>query len=134
MFCIGFNFWKIGLAGLVLTLAGPASAFAGWMGFRNDTNLTLVVQEVVVVNNVPKPGKPQKMNNGDVIRDTQVGAGGQRQFLIFDSKNPNQPIYTGNFPCPKANENILYAIKLDPKGAVTIDAQKTPVQPPAKKK
>src|SRR5947209_15463007 len=95
----GFDFWKIGLAGLLLALGGPAAAWAGSMGFRNDTNLTLVVQEIVVINNQPKPGKPQKMNNGDVIRDTPVGAAAQRQFLIFDAKNPNQPIYTGNFPC-----------------------------------
>src|SRR5262245_84977 len=133
MFRRRLNFWKGALAASMLALAGPTTTFAGWLGFRNDTNLTLVVQEIVTVNNVPRAGKPQKMNNGDVIRDTQVGGGAQRQFLIFDSRNPNQPIYTGNFPCPKANENILYAIKLDAKGGVVIDSNKTPAELPKKK-
>jgi hypothetical protein len=117
--------WKIGLVCLVVVLITPGATFAGWMGLKNDMNVTLVVQEIVVVNNQAKAGKPNKLAVGDVLRDTQFTPGGQRRFSIFDAANPNKPIYTGNFTCPKTNENVLYSIKPDGKGGVTVEVTKT---------
>jgi hypothetical protein len=124
-------FRLIGLAGLVIALTGADTANAGWMSFRNDTKDTIVIQETVIVGGQPRPGRPQRLFTGEAVRDTQF-AGPQRRISIFDSKNTNQPIYTGSFPCPAANENLLYSIKTDPKGGITIEAIKSPAAGPKK--
>jgi hypothetical protein len=124
-------FRLIGLLGLILALTGADTANAGWMSFRNDTKDTIVIQETVVISGQPRPGRPQRLFTGEAVRDTQF-VGPQRRISIFDSKNTNQPIYTGTFPCPTANENILYSIKSDPKGGIVIEAIKTPAGGPKK--
>jgi hypothetical protein len=116
------------LLGLSVAIAGNARADAGWMGFRNDMKDTIVIQETLVINGQNKPGRPQRLFTGDAIRDTQF-VGPQRRISIFDLKNTKQPIYTGNFNCPAANENLLYCIKSDGKGGVTIEVIKTPAAP-----
>ena len=121
-------FWKIGLLGVLFALASSGSAFAGWMGFRNDTKDTIVVQETITVNGQSKQGKPQRLFTGEAVRDTQC-TGPQRNISIFDTKNPNTPIFTGNMPCPAANENFLYVIKGDAKGGITMEVVKTPCAP-----
>jgi hypothetical protein len=113
---------KFGLAG-VLALTILTSSFAGWFGFRNDTKETVVVQETVVVNGVARPGKPEKLNSGDSVRDSQICPNNQRKFTIYDSKG--NVLYTNLLPCPAANENILYAIKLDAKGKIALDPIKS---------
>jgi hypothetical protein len=118
------NFWKPGVLGAIVALAAADSAFAGWMGFRNDTKETIVIQETIVINNAPKTGRPQRLFAGEAVRDTQA-IGGQRKFSIYDPKKPAQPIYTGNFPCPLLNENILYSFKSDGKGGITVEAIKS---------
>ena len=114
---IQLKFW---LSLVIVIGLGSSSLFAGWLGFRNDTKDQLVVQETTVVNNVARPGKPQSLNSGDVVRDSQVCPANQRKFTIYDAKG--NAIHTGMFPCPGANENILNVIKLDAKGNVTIEA------------
>jgi hypothetical protein len=125
------------LFGLLILLADPAQAAAGWMGFRNDTGMTLVVQETVTVGAGTRQGKPQKIFANETIRDTPPVGGGQRTFTITESGNADKVLHTGNFASPAANENVLYAIKLNAKGAVEIEAIKTPVatakKPPPKK-
>jgi hypothetical protein len=117
------QFWKICLLGVSIACAGADPVSAGWMGFRNDTKETIVIQESVTVNGKPKPGRPQRLFAGEAVRDAQ-STGGQRTFSVYDPKNPNQPIYTGNFPCPAANENILYSLKSDGKGGINVEALK----------
>jgi hypothetical protein len=114
-------------------------ASAGWMGFRNDTSNTLVIQEAITDGKAPRFGRLQKLFSSETVRDTPQGTG-QRQFLIFDATKPDKPLYTGSFPTPAKNENILYVIKSDGKGGLTIEALKTPAGggaapavPPAKK-
>jgi hypothetical protein len=116
---LALRFLAVLLVGIGLTSTG----FAGWLGFRNDTKEQLVVQETVVVNNAPRPGKPQALNSGDLVRDSQIGPGNQRKFTIYDPKG--KPLYTGMFPCPAADENILYLIKTDAKGAIVIEPIKS---------
>jgi hypothetical protein len=131
------TFWKACLLGVaVLALANPV--YAGWMGFRNDTNETIVVQETIIVNGKEKPGRPQRLMTGEALRDTQC-QGAQKQISIFNAKNTNVPLLSGNFACPAANENVLYIIKSDGKGGITTETVKTPVVPatppaPPKKK
>ena len=95
------------------------------MGFRNDTSNTLVIQEAITEGKTPRFGQLQKLFSSETVRDTPQGAG-QRQFLIFDASKPDKPLYTGSFPTPAKNENILYVIKSDGKGGLTIEAMKTP--------
>ena len=115
--------WTFALAA-VLSAVGTVSA--GWMGFRNDTANTLVIQESIPTGGKVRPGRLQKLFASETVRDTPQ-ASGQRQFQIFDSNNPDKPIYSGSFPTPDKNENILYVIKSDGKGGLTIEALKLPV-------
>ena len=104
----------------LVALAAVGRADAGWMGFRNDTSMTLVVQEAGA-----KPAKPQKIFANETVRDTPP-AGAQRSFSITDAAHPDKPLYTGKFSTPAANENVLYVIKPDGKGGVTIETVSSP--------
>jgi hypothetical protein len=106
-----------------LCLAADTPAAAGWMGFRNDTSMTLVVQETVSAG---RAGKPQKIFANETVRDTP-SAGSQRAFAITDAAHPGKPLYTGRFATPAESENVLYVIKADGKGGLTIETVKTPV-------
>jgi len=103
-----------------LVAAGPVDA--GWMGFRNDTSATLIVQEAVAGG---RSGKPQKVFANETVRDTPP-AGAQRTFTITDAAHPDKPLYTGRFSTPAEAENVLYVIKSDGKGGLVIDAVKSP--------
>jgi hypothetical protein len=119
--------WKACLAaGLLIAIAADVNA--GWMGFQNETKDTVVVQETIVVNGQQKPGRPQRLNTGEAVRDTQC-QGTQKQIAIYDPKNTKVPLFTGNFACPAANENVLYIIKPDGKGGIMVEPNKMPVRP-----
>jgi hypothetical protein len=107
----------------LLILANPDRLFAGWMGFRNDTQMTLIVQETVTSGKSTRAGKPQKVFANETVRDT-VASNGNRTFTIFDSAKPDKPLYTGTFPCPPASENFLFVLKSDGKGGLVIEAQR----------
>lgn len=110
----------------LLCLATSARAESGWMGFRNDTTLTLVVQEVVATGSSARPGKPQKIFANETVRETPP-AGGQRTFTITDSTRPDKPLFTGRLASPAAKENILYVIKSDGKGGVVVEPVSSPI-------
>jgi len=120
------------LLGVLVALTAADSVFAGWMGFRNDTKDTIVIQETVLIGGQPRPARPQRLFVGEAVRDTPP-PGGQRRISVFDPNNLNQPIYAGNFACPAATENILYCIKRDAKGGVSIEAIKSPAAEAPKK-
>src|SRR5689334_12905572 len=82
---------------LLLTAALPAVVEAGWMGFRNDTQSTLVIQETAPAG---KSGKPQNLYTNETIRDMPSGTGGQRTFTISDAAHPEKLLFTGAFTCP----------------------------------
>jgi len=109
---------------LFLVLADPARADAGWMGFRNDSGTTLIIQETVSVGTGSRQSKPQKIFANETVRDTPPSGGAHRVFTIYDSAHPDKPLYTGRFPAPPANENVLYVIKLH-KGELVIEPIKT---------
>lgn len=111
---------------LLIAAAIPGVANAGWMGFRNDTHSTLVIQETVPAGTSGRAGKPQKIYTNETIRDTQPTPAGQRTFTISDSAHPEKPLYTGAFASPAANENVLFVIKVDSKGGIAVEAIRTP--------
>ncbi len=110
----------------VLVTAAVPAAHAGWMGFRNDTRSTLVIQETLPSGAVGRAGKPQKIYTNETIRDTSASSGGHRSFTIVDSSNPMRVIYAGQFPCPAAHENVLFVLKFDRKGGLLVEAVRTP--------
>ena len=110
------------LALLVAFVLAAGRADAGWMGFRNDTSATLVIQESISPG---RPGKPQKIFANETVRDVPP-AGTHRMFSIFDPGRPDRPLFSGRFPAPADNENVLYVLKSDGKGGLRIEAIKTP--------
>jgi hypothetical protein len=112
------------LTGVFLLVAEPARAQAGWMGFRNDTGTTLIIQESVSVGTGSKQAKPQKIFANETVRETPPSGGEHRVFTIYDPAHPDKPLYTGRFQAPPANENVLYVIKLT-KGELVIEPIKT---------
>jgi hypothetical protein len=115
-------FLKFGLV-CALFFAVVSSSVAGWFGFRNDTKGQVVVQETITVNGVARPGKPESLNSGDSVRDSQICPNNQRKFTIYDPKG--NVLYTNTLPCPGMNENILYVIKTDTKGKITVEPVKS---------
>jgi hypothetical protein len=111
----------------LLLVSDLARADGGWMAFRNDTGTTLVIQEKVIVGTASRSGKPQKIFANETVRETPPVGGGQRSFTISESGRPDKPLYTGAFPAPAANENVLYTIKSDGKGGLVVEAIRTPV-------
>jgi hypothetical protein len=118
------------LLGGPFVLADAPKAFAGWMGFRNDTPDVLVIQETVVVNGQSRPGRAHRLAAGEAVRDTQVN-GGQKLISIFDPRQPAQPVYSSVFACPAGNENLLYLIKSGRNG-IAIEPVRTPAHPSKK--
>ena len=115
------------IVGSLAILAEWNICLAGWMGFRNDTPNTLVIQETIGAGPVARSGKPQKLFANETIRDTAPASLITRQFQIFDSATPDKPLFSGNLNCPAANENVLFVIKSDGKGGLTIETNKLPV-------
>jgi hypothetical protein len=122
----------LGVLALGFVLCSQSFANAGWLGFRNDTTMTLVVQESVPTPQGPRLGRPQRIFSNETFRDTMGGAA-NRRFQIFDAKAPDKPIYTGNFPGPTATDNVLYIIKSDGRGGITVEATKSPTSTTPKK-
>ena len=104
----------------MILVAGRADA--GWMGFRNDTSGTLVIQETPGSG---RPGKPQKVFANETVRDTPP-SGTQRTFIVYDAAKSDKPLFTGRFPAPPENENVLYVLKSDGMGGLTVQAVKSP--------
>jgi hypothetical protein len=109
--------------GVALLAADPARAAAGWMGFRNDTAGTLVLQETVA----SRPARPFKLYANETVRDTPPTAGAVRVYAVYDAAHRDKPLYTGQFRAPLGEENVLYVIKPDGKGGVKIETVRTPV-------
>lgn len=121
MFPVFRHFSTVLLIAIAL-FANPASAMAGWMGFRNDSNTTLIVQETVTVGSKTRPGTPQKIFANETVRDTPPSGSSQRKYTIFDAAHPEKAIFTGSLACPAPNENVLYVLKSDGRGGLVIEA------------
>jgi hypothetical protein len=95
------------------------------MGFKNETSMTLVIQEQFGTGNSIRYGKPQKIFPNETVRDFPP-PGGQRKFVIFDAAKPDKPIFTGSLNCPSASENFLFSLNADDKGSLTTELSKSP--------
>lgn len=106
----------------ILMMGELASAQAGWMGFRNDTAKTIVVQETVPTSTGSRQGLSQKIFANETVRDSSTRTGGQRSFTIYDAAKPEKAIHSGQFPVPAENENVLFILKSDGRGGIIVEA------------
>lgn len=125
--------WRSAIAVLIIFGAAPSMAWAGWMGFRNDTPNALIVQESLPSGPVARSGRPQKLFANETVRDTPPTTVKLRTFNIFDPAKPDKPLYTGALPCPTSSENVLYVIKPDGRGGITVEPIRVPLAGPSTK-
>lgn len=128
------SYIRFGLIVLLLSswpVAVRAEGNGGWMGFRNQTGVTLILQETFPNGRL---GSSHKVFANETIRDTPT-VSGQRKFTIYNAAEPTKVLFSGLFPTPADRENILYILKSDGKGGLQFESTKiaTTSLPPKKK-
>jgi len=73
------------LATVLGVLLAPGAVHASWIGFRNDTDIPVVVQGASVVNHRLRWGKPHLLYPGELCWDCIVQAG-KKQIVVCDAK------------------------------------------------
>lgn len=112
-------FCRVLFALLLLALA-PAAARAEKLVFTNMTGSPIVLQGSCVVQGAVRRGPLVAMKNGDVA---VVALPGNKVISIYDPKPPNALLF--QTPIPGGNDDIAFAIKLDPKtGKVALELVK----------
>lgn len=94
---------------LVVFGLARADAKANWITLKNDTGTAIVVQETEVVNGQVKRGKATNLLAGETTREFIPGATVKR-VEVYDAKNPNQPLWTGNLNCKDSNQTFSVAV------------------------
>jgi hypothetical protein len=126
MFLSSNNFrsvWAVlGAAAGLLLAAGSARA-AGLVGYRNETNMPVVVQSVVVSNGKTTLSKPQKLYPGEVALDS-LAFTGTRKIVVYDAKTPDVKLFQGDV---NSTEDVFFAIR--PK-EMTVKVKGQPPPPP----
>lgn len=108
---------QLGLIVAICLLVTPQVSFAGILGFKNETNMTLTIQEV-------KPGpleqlaKAVKLIATETFSDTG-SLGTTRRFKIYGDKN--KLLFDGYVQSPSGKENITYSIKSDGNGGIKLE-------------
>lgn len=75
---------------------GPAgTARAGWLTLSNDTNQTVVVQEMVTVNGQVRKCKPFKLAPGETVREFHP-AGGTKKLTILEPGLLGRQLFNGD--------------------------------------
>jgi hypothetical protein len=80
---------SVGVAVLCLLGSRSAGADGGWMGFRNDTNIPIIIQGVSIINRVPRQGPRHVLQPGQECWDVMI-AKGNKLILIADAKQPTR--------------------------------------------
>ena len=86
------------------------SAEAGWVTFKNDTNKTIVIQEVAIINGKQVRGKPVKLGVGESFREFQTTAG-VKNYEIYDATNPNTPVWSNQLNCKADKQSFSVGLK-----------------------
>jgi hypothetical protein len=103
--------WLRNLLAVTALALAPAAAEAGWLSVRNDTRGTLVVQEIVVVNNQARRGPQRQLFAGEIAVESVTGAGVKR-FIVFDPKQPNVILLNEDVKYTGADQ--VFSIQVDP--------------------
>jgi len=109
---------QLGLIVAICLLVTPQVSFAGILGFKNETTITLTIQEVQP-GPVIRLGKAIKMIATETFSDTS-SSGTTRRFKITDDKG--KELFDGYVQSPGGKENITYSIKSDGKGGIKLEA------------
>jgi len=75
----------------MMAIAVSSTAHAGWLGYKNESTVPVVVQTSTVVNNVIVRGKAHTLYPGEIAWDN-IPAPAVRQLSVFDAKNNNKLI------------------------------------------
>ncbi len=96
----------------VCVIAQPfATAGSGyWISIKNDSGITIVVQECLVVEGTTRHGKPKNLLPGETLREFLPGPAVKRVDL-FDSRSPNQVLWSGNLSCNEPNPHFTISSK-----------------------
>jgi hypothetical protein len=113
----------IGLTPIVAGVSATAAEAGGLVGYRNDTNQTVVVQSTVTVNGVTRRSKPQMLYPGEVALDGLVGQG-SRRISVTDPKKPNTPLFQDDVVC---TDDVFFSIQTK---AVVMPIKGQPAKPP----
>ena len=87
----------------------PAAAGAGpLIGFRNDTNGTIIVQGMSVMNGQLRLGKRLTLQPGAVAWDT-IAAPGNKLITVVDAKQPTRTLLQDTIQC--GTKNLFFTIQ-----------------------
>jgi hypothetical protein len=88
-------------AALVASSCGVAQA--GWITLKNDTNKTIVVQEIVDVNGQVKRGKPTSLLPGETLREF-LPSPTVKKIEVFEAQNSNKAMWSGSLNCKEDSQ------------------------------
>lgn len=97
-------FVRIVSVAIAVALTGNPAA-AAWLTIRNDTKQELVIQNVVLVNGQPKPGRAVKLLPGESIRENQLSPG-SRGIRVFNPANLVTPLLVGTLKWDREDVTI----------------------------
>jgi hypothetical protein len=106
----GWNAGSLLVAVVVLLGVLPAAAEAAWLGFRNDTNGTIVVQGASIVNNLPRWGKPYRLLPGEVYWEN-ILVQGNKLIAVYNVNQPNRPLHQEIIQC--AGSDLFYTVEIE---------------------
>jgi hypothetical protein len=76
---------------------------AEWVTIKNDTNKTIVVQEIVEVNGQVKRGKPMNLLPGETLREFLPGPT-VKKIEVFEAQTPKQAVWSGSLNCKEETQ------------------------------
>lgn len=117
----------VGLLCGIVWLLGPASALAGWLGFRNDTKTPLVIQTSTISDGGVTPGRPMSMYPAEVAWDNVVEPC-IKNIAIYDPKQPKRPLFETKIQCGEAD--LFFSVQMPLPGQFKLVPAKPPSPPP----
>src|SRR5262245_45853518 len=105
-----------GLLALAGLASAPATAPAGWLGFRNETHSPVVVQISHVTKTGVQHGKTHLLNQNNVTWE-RILQPGNKLITIYDPTQPRRILFSG--PLAYAGNDLFFAIQAEqaPAGA-----------------
>lgn len=91
------RYWTI-VAAPLFVVCCTGSVHAGWMTIKNDTNKTIVVQEIVDVNGQVKRGKPTNLLPGETLRE-YLPEPSVKKIELFEAQDSKKAVWSGNLSC-----------------------------------
>jgi hypothetical protein len=81
--------------------------YAGTIGFRNDTNIPVIVQGMGIVNNVVVQGRRHTLKPGAVCYE-RILRPGQKIIIVVDARQPTRVLFRGTISV--ARNDLFFSI------------------------